>query len=529
MRFGAVSVSRQFAPFPVVAGAAFRLATASGREGAAAPLKEEPVPGGLDRRRLLTAAGAVVLAFDPVGRAWVTTADAAEGLPAGALRVPRLDGELTTDPAALAEAADDYGHIVSRTPVAVLRPGSVRDVVAIVRYANRHGLQVAMRGQGHSTFGQAQVDGGVVIDSRTLAEIHAITGDRAVVDAGVLWSTLTRAALAHGLTPAVLQDYLELSVGGSLGVGGIGGATQRYGLQVDNVLELEVVTGEGRLVRCSPTRSRLLFESVLGGLGQYGILVRATVALVPAPTSARVYELFYADLGAYLADQAWLVEQQRFGFHEGQVVERADGAGWEYKIEVAAYTQPGEVPDDTALLAGLSPLPGRTIVTDHTYLDWLDRLAPTVAFLIEIGVWFFPHPWINLFLPAGTAQEVVSGALAQLTPERNADAPILLYPLRTALLERPLVRVPDEPIAFLFAILRTAPPDPAVVGALVGENRALYEAARDAGGYRYPVGSVPFTRADWRQHYGPTWPRVLAAKQRFDPHHVLTPGQAIFD
>ena len=420
-----------------------------------------------------------MLAFDPLGRGWVSAAEAAEGLPAGAVPVPRLDGELTTDPAA--------------------------------------------------TFGQAQVDGGVVIDSRTLAEIHEIAPDRAVVDAGVLWSRLTRAALAHELTPPVLPDYLELSVGGALAAGGVGGATQRYGLQVDNVYELEVVTGEGRLVRCSPSRSRLLFESVLGGLGQDGVLVRATVALVSAPVSARVYELFYADLGAYLADQTWLVEQQRFRFHEGQVVERADGSGWECKIEVAAFSQAGEAPDDAALLSGLDPIPERTITADHAYFDWLNRLALTVAFLIEIGVWFFPHPWINLLLPASTAAEVVGGALAELTPERNADAPILLYPVRAGLLGRPLTHVPDEPVAFLFAILGTAPPDPAVVDALLAENRALYEAARAAGGLRYPVGSVPFTRTDWRRHYGPTWPRVLAAKHRFDPRHVLTRGQSIFN
>src|SRR5918995_3176301 len=97
----------------------------------------------LDRRRFLVAslAGAAVIAFDPVRGGWVTAAQAAAsggGTPRGAVAVPRLDGELTTDPAALAAAADDFGHIVHHTPLAVLRPGSVRDVVTMVRYANRH-------------------------------------------------------------------------------------------------------------------------------------------------------------------------------------------------------------------------------------------------------------------------------------------------------------------------------------------------------------------------------------------------------
>src|SRR6266498_1066185 len=131
----------------------------------------------LGRRAFLTAtAAAAAVAFDPVGLGWVTEADAS---PRGIV-VPGLDGELVVDHDSLAEAADDYGHIVHRYPVAVLRPGSVRDVVTMVRFANEHKLHVAMRGQGHSTFGQAQAGGGVVIDSRTLATIHSIGTDRAV-------------------------------------------------------------------------------------------------------------------------------------------------------------------------------------------------------------------------------------------------------------------------------------------------------------------------------------------------------------
>src|SRR4051794_16530320 len=137
----------------------------------------------LSRRRILHAglAGAAVVAFDPVGRGWVT---AAEAVPRGASAVPRFDGELTTDPAALQAVADDFGHLVSRTPIAVLRPGSVQDVVRLLRYANRHRIAVTARGQGHSTNGQSQVSAGVVLDMGTLAEVGEIGAGRAVVDAG---------------------------------------------------------------------------------------------------------------------------------------------------------------------------------------------------------------------------------------------------------------------------------------------------------------------------------------------------------
>src|SRR5829696_9905418 len=135
----------------------------------------------VSRRRLIqgaaaTAVAGMIVGFDPASRSWATE------ISRGTIPVPRLDGSLTTDPAARQEAADDYGHIVHRLPYAVLRPGSVDDVVTMIRFAKRWRLKVAMRGQGHVCFGQAQVRAGIVIDSRTLASVHAIGGGAAVVD-----------------------------------------------------------------------------------------------------------------------------------------------------------------------------------------------------------------------------------------------------------------------------------------------------------------------------------------------------------
>lgn len=478
----------------------------------------------LDRRRFLTVAAgtAAVVAFDPVRAAWVS---AAEPMPAGALAVPDLDGELVLDPAALAEAADDFGHIVHRTPVAVLRPGSGIDVVRLVRYANAHRIEVAMRGQGHSTFGQSQVAGGVVIDSRTLNRVHEIRRDRVSVDAGATWLQLATATLERGLTPPVFTDYLDLAVGGTLSCAGIGGTTWRHGFQADTALELDVVTGTGELVRCSATRHRALFHAVLGGLGQFGIIVRATVALVPAPARARGYQLYYTDLDTYLADQRRLLAERRFDSLEGQAQATA-GGGWEFFVDAAAYWTDRE-PDDAALTRGLRADPARTVVRDYTFDLWIDRLRPTVDFLKQIGAWTLPHPWIDVFLPASRTRDVVAATLATLTVADTGQGPVLLYPFRTAPLHRPLIEVPCEPVAFLFSLLRTTVP-PATVAEQVAANRVLYDRTVAAGGKRYPIGAVELTPRDWVAHYGRDYPAVLAAKAAYDPRRVLTPGQGIF-
>jgi cytokinin dehydrogenase len=481
-----------------------------------------------DRRRFLgtALAGAAIVAFDPLRGGWLTAAAAAEGPVPGAVALPDLDGELSTDPAALAAVADDFGHLVHRTPLAVLRPGSVDDVVALVRFANRHGIAVAARGQGHSTNGQSQVHAGVVIDMSTLNQVHEIRPDRVTTDAGVLWIDLARATLAHGLTPPVFTDYLDLSVGGTLNAGGIGGTSQRAGFQVDTVLALEVVTGTGQLVRCSPARNRALFESVLGSLGQLAVVVRATVRLVPAPTHARTYQLFYADLDTYLADQRAALAGGRFTSLEGQVQRTVADDGWEFFIDAAVYWT-DTPPDDAAVTAGLRFDPARTVSADVEFLDWIDRLRPTVELLTQLGIWFLPHPWINLFLPASRTAQVVAPTLAALTLADTGQSPVLLYPFRPGLVRRRFVEVPDEPVAFLFAILRTTVP-PTDSATLVARNRALYERARAAGGKRYPVGTVPFTPRDWIDHYGRDYPALLGAKAAWDPRRVLAPGQGIF-
>jgi FAD/FMN-containing dehydrogenase len=68
----------------------------------------------------------------------------------------------------------DLGRMDRRVPVAVLKPRSVDDIVKIVLYANEHGLKVVMRGQGHSRYGRALVEGGVVIDSRALKDVRLV-------------------------------------------------------------------------------------------------------------------------------------------------------------------------------------------------------------------------------------------------------------------------------------------------------------------------------------------------------------------
>ena len=137
---------------------------------------------------------------------------------------PPLDGELRFDDQARAAAAEDFGHVVHQRPEGLVLPTSDEDVAAAVRWAAEQGRAFAAQGQRHSAFGRAQVRDGIVADMGRLRTVHSIEPDRVVVDAGATWREVLAATLPRGLAPPVLPDYLDLSVGGVLVVGGVGSA-----------------------------------------------------------------------------------------------------------------------------------------------------------------------------------------------------------------------------------------------------------------------------------------------------------------
>jgi len=261
-----------------------------------------------DALKVLTGFATTAAGVPPTLAATTATASAAQIQK----QPPPLDGELRFDNESRAAAADDFGHIVHKTPEGVLLPGSAQDVATAIRWASELGRKIAPQGQSHSIYGRAQVSDGIVIDMSRLHTVRAVQDDRVVVDAGATWSEVLAATLPRGLTPPVLAGYLELSVGGTLVVGGVGGTTSRYGVQSDNVLELDVVTGEGQKISCSPHSNAGLFDAVRAGLGQVAVITRVTLKLTPAPEQVRRYLLTYSDLPALLADQRLLATDNRF-------------------------------------------------------------------------------------------------------------------------------------------------------------------------------------------------------------------------
>jgi len=101
--------------------------------------------------------GAAIVGFDPDARSWVTQ----ESNIAGPLfdRLPKLDGALLLDEESRRAIATDQGkHVFIACPQPFSGRAPLRDIVAMVRYANQHKLKVAIRGDGHSRYGQTQAE-----------------------------------------------------------------------------------------------------------------------------------------------------------------------------------------------------------------------------------------------------------------------------------------------------------------------------------------------------------------------------------
>lgn len=469
-----------------------------------------------------------MLGFNPMQRTWISVARAASEFDA----IPPLDGLLLTDPSSLLPYANDVGNIIHETPVAVLLPGSVHDIAAMVRFCRQHRIRVAARGQGHTTFGQSQVESGLVIDMGTLNQIHSIGPTSAEVDAGLTWKDLLLNVVPQGLTPPVLTGFTGLSIGGTLSVGGIS-ATNTEGAQVDRVRELEVVTGTGDIVRCSVEHERDLFEAALAGLGQCGIITRAVVDLVPALPQARLFLLNYTDNATFFRELRVLLDRGEFDRLFNIWLPDASG-GFIYQLNAVKYFDPASPPDDAQLLRGLSFDVSSSTVSDSSYLDHVLNVDYLVDFLRQIGLWEgVQRPWFDVFLSESVIEQYVGEVLPTLTPEDQGPTGfLLLFAQKRSQLTRPFFRMPDsENWVFLFDILTAgAAPgsDPAFVDRMLQRNRMLFERARKIGGTRYPISAIEFSRGDWVRHYGDQWARFARLKERFDPANILTPGPGIF-
>ncbi|KAI9121338.1 hypothetical protein K1719_008371 [Acacia pycnantha] len=471
-------------------------------------------------------------------------------------------------------AARDFGNIYHFPPLAVLNPNTVSDISLVIKLVSEmgsaSGFKIAARGHGHSLQGQAQAHQGLVINMESLRkpetmQVRYTKGGQVglpyvEVSGGELWINILHETLKHGLAPKSWTDYLHLTVGGTLSNAGISGQAFHHGPQINNVFQLEVVTGKGEVVTCSETQNADLFYGVLGGLGQFGIITKARISLEAAPKMVKCIRALYSDFSVFAKDQEYLISiENTFDYIEGFVLIHRTGIlnSWRssfnlkdpvqasqfdsdgrtlYCLEMAKYFNPDESEAMNQsvehLLSELSYIPSTISLTEVSYVEFLDRVHVSEMKLRAKGLWDVPHPWLNLFIPRSKIHDFNQEVFGKILTD-TSNGPILIYPVnQTRWNSKTSLVTPEEDVFYLVAFLSSAVPNSVGKDSLeniLNQNKRILEFCADArlGVKQYLPNYT--TKEEWQAHFGSRWEAFFQRKLAYDPLALLAPGHRIFE
>ena len=437
---------------------------------------------------------------------------------------------VTPDAAGYEDARKVYNAMIDRRPGVVVRPANVEDVVAAVNFARESGLDLAVRGGGHSVPGFGTVDEGVVID---LSRMRGVRVDpenqRARAEGGATWGDFNAATHEFGLatTGGIVSTT---GVGGLTLGGGIGYLARGSGLSCDNLVSAEIVTADGRVLVAGEDENQDLFWAIRGGSGNFGVATSLEFRLHPVKD---IYggPMFFdlKDAGAVLRFYREFIAdapEQFSGFPAWQIAPPLpfipeERHGETFLAFVACWAGP--------------------VGQGERALKPLHDVAPVVA--EHVGP--MPYPALNsafdALYPPGLQHYWKANFVTELTDEAIAahlehgprvpvvNSTVHIYPINGA-----CHRVGSDATAFAYrnatfaTVIAGMWPDPAQNEANIQWVRDYYDATAplsEAGGY------VNFMSGDDQDrieaNYRGNYQRLVAVKREYDPGNLFHVNQNI--
>jgi len=416
------------------------------------------------------------------------------------------------------EARLVHNGLIDRRPALIARCRNTADVADAVRFARAEGLEICVRGGGHNVAGRAVVDGAVMIDLAPMKGIHVDRDARTVrAQGGALWRELNREAAAHGLATTGGAISHTGVAGLTLG-GGLGWLMAKHGLAADNLLAVELVTADGRILDVNEDSDPELLWALRGGGGNFGIaaslkfrlhpLSLVTGGLIAHPIAAAGDVLrFYREAAAATSDDLTVF----------CVLGHApDGSGT--KIAAMVVFHVGSEEEAERDLAPLKAFGSPALV--H-----VERMPyPVMNTLLDEA---YPARSLNYWLSSFTTG--LSDGLVDTAVERFASVP---SPMSSILLEH-----------FHGAVCRVGPTETAVPHREEGWNLLLPSTWLDPATNGENVAWTRETHAALAGHlterrwlnylgddqgedairaaYGPNYDRLVGVKRRVDPENVF--------
>ena len=188
---------------------------------------------------------------------------------------------LVPDDPGYEEARQVWNAMIDRRPAMIVQCADDDDVPSAITFARQNKLEISIRGAGHNIAGNALCNGGLTIDFSKMKNARVDAEKRrAYVEPGATLADLDEATQRYGLATPVGINSTTGIAGLTLG-GGFGWLTRKYGMTVDHLVSVDLVTAEGRKIRASETDNPDLFWALRGGGGNFGVVTRFEFQLFP--------------------------------------------------------------------------------------------------------------------------------------------------------------------------------------------------------------------------------------------------------